>query len=129
MQSLRDDAGIGLVEALVAVALTIACVVGAATMILYGSRMQSLSGNLTTVRALATERVEQLRLLPATSAQRQNGGSLTANVANYFDTTAAGFTRRWLVQNGPASTKDVTVVVVPANVNMRPYQVRVLLTR
>ena len=42
-----------------------------------------------------------MKLNLTTAPAVQVGGSLTANVANYFDTPQDGTTRRWLVQAGP----------------------------
>jgi hypothetical protein len=68
----------------------------------------------TSVTHLAQSKLgEFVKLNFATAPAIQPGGSLTANVANYFDTPQNGTTRRWLVQAGPvANTRLVTVRVV-----------------
>ena len=122
----RNDEGIGLIEVLVAMAIFVTAILGAATMIVYAMRMQGQARNLTNTRNTATRQIEELRTMHISRPERQVGGSLTANVANHFTVTAE-FTTRWQIVVGPAGTKDITVRVIPTNVRFRPVEVRGML--
>jgi Tfp pilus assembly protein PilV len=123
----RNDEGLGLIEVLVAMGIFVVAIVGTATMIVYAMRLQSQSTTLTNTRAVATRQIEELRVLHIDNPQRQVGGDLNANVANYFNTATAGFLIRWQIVVGPAGTKDITVRVIPTNPRFQPVEVRGML--
>lgn len=123
-----SERGTSLVEALVSCGVTAFGVLSVAVLFLYGIRLQAVSRDGSTSSQLAVAQLEQLRMLPPVAPQRQNGGSLTADVANYF-TTVGNFKVRWLVTDGPATTKDVIVVARPINAIARPAQIEGLLWR
>ncbi len=122
------QAGFTLVEVLVAMLILIVGVLAVTIMMFYGVRLQTMSRDGTMATSLAKAQVEQLRVLPATAPERQDGGSLTNNVANHFDQVDNYFTRRWVVTAGPANTQDITVAVLSSNprVFFPPVQIRVL---
>lgn len=136
------EAGFGLPEALVATFITAVGVLGVATLIALGARMQLNSRDATNMTSLALARLERLRMLPGNSPERANGGSLTANVANYF-TVMQGSTVRWQVQDGPACgpvtwsgttavtecSKQVVIVAIPTNSQSATARLEVLLWR
>lgn len=122
----RNDEGVGLVEVMVAMAIFVVAILGAATMIVYAMRLQGQSTNITNTRAVATRQIEELRVLHIDNAQRTVGGSLTADVASHF-ATIPGYTMRWLIVVGPAGTKDITVRVIPTNPRFRPIDVQGML--
>lgn len=122
----RNDEGLGLIEVMVAMAIFVVAILGAATMIVYAMRLQGQSTNMTNTRAVATRQIEELRVLHIDNAQRTVGGSLTANVANHF-ANLPGYTMRWLIVVGPAGTKDITVRVIPTNPRFRPIDVQGML--
>ena len=128
MTRMNSDTGTSLTEALVSTAVTAFGVLAVASLFLYGIRLQSVSRDGSTATELAVSQLEQLRMLPPVAAQRQNGGSLTDDVPNYF-TTIGTFKLRWLVTDGPATTKDVIVVARPINTIARPAQIEGLLWR
>lgn len=114
--------GFGLVELLIAMVVLTVGLLAVAVLIMYGIRIQTFARDATLASGAGKQRLEILRNLPRTNAMRQNGGSLVANVANYFapvdldpndgvdpDTP---FVVRWTVGAGPAGTQDVTVAVV-----------------
>lgn len=69
---------------------------------------------------LAQDKVDELMKLNFASAPAVAvGGSLTANVANYFETPVTGVTLRWAVAAGPAD--DTRVLTVRVN-NVRTQQ-------
>jgi Tfp pilus assembly protein PilV len=127
-RSWRSEVGGGLTEALVSTAVTAFGVLSVATLFLYGTRLQTVAKDGSASMNLATAQLEQLRMLPNVSPQVQNGGSLTSDLANY-STTSGNYRVRWLVTSGPATTKDVTVLVTPINGLARPGQLEGLLWR
>lgn len=86
-------------------------------------RSQQLGRNETQAVRLATDKLDQLNSLNFDTALTiQIGGSLTANVANHFDTDVQGYTRRWLVQAGPdgsANLRQITIRVIPTQTDAR----------
>lgn len=104
--------------------------VGMASLLAVTLRMQQLGRNSTSAVRLAQDKVDELSTISFGTAGTSvcNGGSLTANVANYNDTTEPEWTIRWLVQPGPdgdVNLKQVTVRVIPSSTDRRvttPYQ-------
>lgn len=111
---LKQVRGMGLIEALVAMGITSVVLTGASVLMLYGIRMQKLAGDRTSGRAVAMQQLERLRVLPSAAVEKQIGGNLDANAANHFSVATPGYTTRWTVADGPAGTRDVTLVAVPA---------------
>ncbi len=132
-QKERNQSGFSLVELMVAMVVTVVGVMAVSLLILYGIRLQSFSRDATIANAFAKAKMEQLRVTDPAGPQRSLGGSLTANVANHFDTPPGTilFIRRWVVAAGPAGTQDIIVTVVWSNPNSRdplpPIQIRALL--
>ncbi len=139
-QKQRKQRGFSLVELMVAMVVTVVGVMAVSLLILYGIRLQSFSRDATIANAFAKAKMEQLRVTNAADPQRSLGGSLTANVANHFDTPPGTtlFIRRWVVAAGPAGTQDITVAVVlrppvvpndpnAQSVQLPPVQIRALL--
>lgn len=116
------------------VVLTVA-LVSMAELMAITLRMQQLGRNQTTATRLAQDKIDELMPLNFTNAQLTVGGSLTADVANHFDTPAnpgggnSIFRRRWLVESmtfndqgnkggvmtavAGGSTRRITVRVIP----------------
>jgi prepilin-type N-terminal cleavage/methylation domain-containing protein len=105
--------GFSLVELLVATVITVVCSLAVALMILYGTRLGAAAREAMLTTSLARARLEQLRVLPRAAAQRQPGGSLSADVPGHFERQGR-FTERWTVAAGPAGTQDITVAVLVA---------------
>jgi Tfp pilus assembly protein PilV len=101
-------AGFSTTEALISAAITAVGTLGVAGLFIMGTRMQSIARYGSGATGLATERLERLRMLPATALERQNGGNLTADVANHFAIQDT-YRVRWVIADGPAGTKDITV--------------------
>ena len=125
-----NERGFTLIEAIVAMMVCTVGLVGMASLMAVTLRMQQLGRNSTSAVRLAQDKVDELSTIPfdAVGSSVCNGGSLTANVANYNDTTETGWTIRWLVQAGPdgdVNLKQVTVRVIPTNTDRRitsPYE-------
>ena len=99
-------------------------------------RLQQLGRNQTSATRLAQDKVDELMSQNwAAAPQLTVGGSLTADVANHFDTppafvgsTAVNYRRRWVVADGPVDppvTADklriITVRVIPEVTDRRTY--------
>lgn len=83
-------------------------------------RMQMLGRNQTSATRLAQDKIDELMSQDfATSANVAIGGSLNADVANYFDAPSGLYNRRWQVSAGPVDPP------VPAN-SLRILTVRVI---
>jgi hypothetical protein len=120
--------GAGLVEALIAMTITTIVILGLAGLVLSGVRLQQVARLTTTATAFAIAQVERLRVLPSTAPERQIGGSLTADVADHFSSPEEGVTLRWVVANGPAGTRDLTLRLLINNVNVRTTDLHVLMS-
>ena len=109
----RGDAGFSLVEAMVASLVLTVGLVGLLQLLAVTTVMHSDARQATTATLLAQSKLDELmKKNLSTNASVQVGGSITTNVANYFDTPQAGITRRWAVSNGPvANTRLLTVKV------------------
>ena len=104
------EQGFSLVELLVATVIVMACSLGVALMILYGTRLGASAREVTLAASLVKARLEQLRVLPRGALERQRGGSLSADQAGHF-ARQGRFTERWTVADGPAGTQLITVAV------------------
>ncbi|MDO8681249.1 MAG: prepilin-type N-terminal cleavage/methylation domain-containing protein [Acidobacteriota bacterium] len=118
-----DERGFTLVEAMVAMVILTIGLVSLAELLAVSLRMQQLGRNETQAVRLTTDKLDQLNSLNFDTALTiQIGGSLTANVANHFDTDVPGYTRRWLVEAGPdgnANLRQITIRVIPTNTDAR----------
>ena len=87
--------------------------VGLLQLLAVATVMHSDARQATTATLLAQAKIDELmKKNLSTSAAVQEGGSISANVANYFDTPEDGITRRWLVAPGPVTgTRLLTVKV------------------
>jgi Tfp pilus assembly protein PilV len=94
--------------------LAIAALLGVTTQMHIGAREAARSTRL------AQDKIDDLMKLNfASAAAVQVGGSLTADVANYFEQPMTAVTLRWSVAAGPVTdTRVVTVRVV----NLRSQQ-------
>lgn len=127
-----SDTGASMVEVLVAMVITVVGTLSVATLMAYGTTLQVTSRDTTTAAAVARQQMERLRMLPPLHPSRALGpggspaGSLTSSVANYsavVDTTHGQFRVRWLVTAGPAGTKQVEMIVLPARMNLQLAQI------
>jgi len=123
-----NERGFSLAEMLVSTAIAAFGLAGVAAMVGHGVQLQGGARTGTLSANLAVAELERLRALPTASAERTNGGSLTANAANHFairGTTAV----RWVIADGPACgpvgwggavpivecARTVTVSAIPNN--------------
>jgi hypothetical protein len=97
----KREAGFSLTEILVATVITTLGVLGVAPMMIYGTHLQSSARDGAVAINMAVAELERIRMLPVWAPERQNGGSLTANVANHF-VVSGDVTLRWVIADGPA---------------------------
>ncbi len=109
----RNVAGFSLLEALVAIFLTSIALLAAAPMFVHASHATDVSADMGSVGAIAVDRMEQLR--QELWHNLDTGGSLTSNVAGYFDDSDPDFLVRWQVSDNasPSQTRSITVRVLP----------------
>jgi competence protein ComGC len=109
----RGEAGFSLVETMIASLVLTVGLVGLLQLLAVATVMHSDARQATTATLLAQAKIDELmKKNLSTSAAVQEGGSISANVANYFDTPEDGITRRWLVAPGPVTgTRLLTVKV------------------
>lgn len=122
----RTQSGFGLAEMLIATAIGAFGLAAVAGLIGYGVQLQGNARAGTLGVNLAVAELERLRALPRASAERADGGSLTANVANHF-AVRGRTTVRWVIADGPACgpaawagptapvecAKAITIVALP----------------
>ncbi len=106
--------GFSLLECMIAMVITVIGVLAVEMLIVSSVRTETVAGNAGIANGLAKAKLEELQALPATNSARANGGSLTSNVTNYFDTSNPKFIRRWTLAAGSVGTQQVVVRVVPA---------------
>ncbi len=109
----RGEAGFSIVELLIAMLVTVTCLLGVALMLIYGTRLAQASREATLASAFARSELERIRLLPRSASERQPGGQLGSDVPEHF-ATRGRYTSRWQVAAGPAGTQDVSLVVLAA---------------
>lgn len=108
-----------LTETLIAALVMVIGLLGLAQLLGTAIQMHQLTRNTEEATRLATVKLEQLAKLtfatdPAVQVSPAVPDPLTTNVANYFDTPSAVYSRRWRVEAGPtATTRLVTVRVAP----------------
>ncbi len=109
----RNAAGFSLLEALVAIFLTSAALLAAAPLFVHASHANDASADMGFVGAIAVDRMEQLR--QELWRNLGTGGSLTSDVAGYFDDSDPDFLVRWQVSDNasPSQSKSVTILVLP----------------
>lgn len=110
---LRGEAGFTLVEVMIATVVLTVGLVGIAQLLAVSTVMHVNARQTTNGTHLLQDKVEELAKLNfGTDPRIQVGGSLTANVANFNDAPAAGVTRRWLVEAGPAGNPQLRRLTV-----------------
>jgi Tfp pilus assembly protein PilV len=129
----KDEQGFGLIESVIAIGVAAVGLLAIAGLMAAGANLQQRSRDGGRSGMAAIQMLEQLRLLPRTDARVQIGGSLTADIAGYtalVDVPPAGRIRvRWVVQAGPAGSRDITVRAIPAQPQARTSEVRSLVWR
>lgn len=117
----RDERGFTLIEVLIAMVILTIAMVSMAELMAITLRMQMMGRNETSAIRLAQSKIDQLiNLNFTTNTATDVGGSLTTDIATYFDTEDVNFKRRWQIEAiaGETKVRTLTVRVIP-NVNDR----------
>jgi len=117
------NAGFSLLECVVAIFIVAIGLLAVAALSAIATQGEIFAFNSTDASSLAASKMEELKAGTLT-----NGGSLTSNASGFSDAPSWYFHRRWQIGNGPAGTKEITVVVVPqASANkVRTTQIKTL---
>lgn len=112
-----NERGFTLVEVLIAMVIMSVGLVAVAQLMAVSMQSHRLGRLTAEASLLASVKIEELVKMNFTTdpeVQITGAATLDANTANYFDTTANGFTRRWNVTAGPtADTRRLTLRVIP----------------
>lgn len=114
------SAGFSLVELLVALVIFSFGVLAGVALLGTGHRWEGQAELEAELTVAAEMKLEELKAIAGTdlpdTVQLVVGGSLSADVAGYWDTVQLGarvFKRRWLVGPGPAAMRQTTVRAIP----------------
>lgn len=124
------ERGFTLIEVLIAMVILTIAMVSMAELMAITLRMQMMGRNETSAIRLAQSKIDELVAVTFTNATVAVGGSLTTDVANYFDVlNADGFKRRWQIAAiaGETRVRTLTVRMIP-NIADRRTNAQVELT-
>lgn len=112
------EGGFTLIEVLFAMIIMVVALVAMAQMMAITVRMQMLGRNETAAVRLIQAKIDDLVSLnyfPPINHLADVGGSLTSDVAGYFDPSTGGYKRRWQIEAIPGQTevRKLTVRVIP----------------
>lgn len=115
----RRDEGFSLIEVCFAAFIIAVILSSVAQLLAVAITAERMARNGTLAARMAQGKLDELmRADFATNPQIQltpvGVDSLSADVANYFDTPQVSVTRRWRVSQGPANTRIVAVRVLAA---------------
>ena len=125
---LNSQRGFTLIEALVAMIVCTVGLMAMAELMAVTIRMQQLGRNSTSASRLAQDKIDELNTVGFPAASMGCGGSLTADVADHFDSPVnanGDYKRRWIVSAGPDLSpllRQVTVRVMPSVTDRRVTQ-------
>jgi len=106
--------GFTILECAIALAITLIGVLAIEVFVINGLGMQTLASNSSIANSLAKAKVEELQARSSNDPARANGGSLSANVTNYYDTVGTNYVRRWVISDAANGTQNVQVRVLPS---------------
>ncbi|MGE0039572.1 MAG: prepilin-type N-terminal cleavage/methylation domain-containing protein [Vicinamibacterales bacterium] len=122
---MSNERGFTLAEVLVASLILTVSLVALGELLAVSTRLFMLGRESTEAVRLAQDKIEELAKADFDTTpglQLTGANSLDSDVANYFDTPAVGYTRRWQVDAGPdanPSLRQVTVRVIPTLTDRR----------
>lgn len=112
--------GFTLIELMLSVVILVIGLLGLASAMASVTRYQDLAGTRAEMATLAEAKLEQLRgagtARTADTVQLVVGGSISSSMAGHADTVMGRgrqYVRRWAVVQGPASTRRVTLRILP----------------
>jgi Tfp pilus assembly protein PilV len=112
-QGVRGEAGFSLVETMVASLVLTIGLVGMAQLLAVATIMHSDARQATTGTVLAQAKIDELMKLDSSLYSNVAlGGSISSNLAPYFDSPEPGIDRRWRITDGPVANTRVLEVTV-----------------
>jgi Tfp pilus assembly protein PilV len=111
---IHDESGFSLAEVLIALIVSITGLLSLAQLLAVSLSSETMARNGTLVTRMCQDKLDDLMKRSFdTDAQLQltpvGTDSLASNVTNYFDNPTGTITRRWIVIQGPAGTRLITV--------------------
>ena len=100
--------GFTLVECIIAVVIMAVGISTTSTLLVTCYRQEKLSSELASANFYSRSKLEELQ-----NSSRVTGGSLTADLTNYFDNPTPTYLRRWQISADTIGTQTVTVVMIP----------------
>jgi prepilin-type N-terminal cleavage/methylation domain-containing protein len=124
---MKDQRGFSLIESMIATIVLTVGLVGTAELLAVSLRMHQLARGSAEASRHAQAKLEELtkaNFATAPSIQITESDSLNQNIANYYDTPAPGYTRRWKVSAVALDTdlRQVEIRVVPVSRDRRQSQ-------
>jgi prepilin-type N-terminal cleavage/methylation domain-containing protein len=113
------EGGFTLIEVLFAMVIMVVALVSMAELMAITLRMQMMGRNQTAAVRMIQAKIDDLVSLnffaPSINPLANVGGSITADVASYFDIPAGGYKRRWQIEAiaGQTEVRKLTVRVIP----------------
>lgn len=121
-----SDRGFSLAEVLVATLLLAGGMTAVAQLLVVSIQQHQLGQRSSEAATLAQSKLENLvkrNFTTDPAIQISPANALSENVNNFFDQAAGGYTRRWLVQAGPApDTRVLTLLVIPPSVDRTRFK-------
>lgn len=104
----RSIKGFTLVECVIAMVLVMIGFAAIFSLLTACLKTEVISRDLGRANSFSRAKIEELKNSPRTP-----GGSLTNNVAGYFDNPTPDYTRRWEISADQTGTQTVTVLMRP----------------
>ena len=104
----RNTNGFTLVECVIALVLVMIGFAAIFSLLTACLKTEVISRDLGRASSFSRSKIEELK-----NSNRTPGGSLTSDVAGYFDNPTPDYTRRWQISADSMGTESLTVVVTP----------------
>jgi Tfp pilus assembly protein PilV len=123
MKQETDTKGFTIIECVIAMVLTVSGFMAVFSLLTVCVRTEVIAREMTAANALSRLKMEELK-----NSSRSPGGSLTSDVANYFDNPNSSYKRRWQISTDSMGTQTVIVLMTP-NASRTPLSEVRLTTR
>jgi Tfp pilus assembly protein PilV len=123
MKQKTNTKGFTIIECVIAMILTVTGFMAVFSLLAVCVRTEVIAREMTAANALSRLKMEELK-----NSARTSGGSLTNDVANYFDNPNPRYKRRWQISTDSMGTQTVVVLMVP-NASSTPLSEVRLITR
>jgi Tfp pilus assembly protein PilV len=131
----RTDAGFSLAEVIIALLVTVTGLLSLAQLLAVTAKAEGVARNGALAARMGQDKLDDLMKAnfdtsPSLQLTPVGTDTLAANVPNYFDQPAPAVTRRWIVRQGPAGTRILTVrVLVVSGASPRTVDLTTLVRR